>query len=690
MPGEERTYTISVQNIGNINDTYRISVVDYERGWDIKFLDSEDPFNITVELDSGIFFGAENQTQVQLSVRVPVDELGDEVTFITVEGVSLLSEAEQLKPFPRTGLIIRKDTMLIKIGDLPKLQLTTDEDEKYILPGEQAKYKVYVKNNGNVDFSVALSHSEPTTGWTVKMASAVEVRSLESKLVEVYLTAPGEEHQIKAETREMVTIEGLVDTAKGILTSSVGVVGVMDHVYHLNVTVSPAVNTTSPGGMVNYEVTIENLGNGDDLIKLSPLALELGWNMTFSKGDEFLIEWKETLKIQFEMRVPLDALAGGYSSILNVSDSNPFEKNFVTVKTVVLQSYDIRIGAFNQESTEFNQYASSTTQIVTPGGSTMYDIQVTNDGNGEDTADLWLYLYEYQQPSPGGGMTTVQKSPDESDSMLENAKTSGGIKWFIKAVQSSAGAFSTEPLIWDFNEIIDVEPVAEVRYQPLSDLDYASKVSLELFPGQSAWVHVEIEYPADELLDPMFFAIEATSAGEDIKPGNNRANLTLEVKYSDLAFDTTIGNRGLEIIGKKTEENPQLNVRIKMRNIGEIDARDIEIALFVDGQYLDSRTVMRLVNSTKEDYKDILISFAWKPISGKHKIEVKIDPDNSIVESNENNNEVSETINVESSNLVSSFLGQKGACPIIFVIIASVLFVIISYYVIKKRKTPEE
>jgi uncharacterized membrane protein len=687
MPGEERTYTISVQNIGNINDTYRISVIDYERSWDIRFLNNDDPLNYTLSLDSGIFLGAENSTQIQLSVRVPIDELGDEVTFITVEGVSLESEAEQLKPHPLLGLIVRKDNMLIKIGDVPKLQLICNEDEKYIMPGEQAKYKVYVKNNGNVDYSVGLSYSEPSNGWVVKMPSSLEVRSGDQKLIEVFLTAPGEEYQVKAETREMITVEGMVDTAKGILSSSVGIVGVMDHVYHLNVSVSPAVNTTSPGGMVTYFVSIENLGNGDDEIKLSPLSLELGWNMTFSKGDQFTLEWKETLDIEFEMRVPHDALAGTYASILNVSDSNPYEKNFVTVKTVVLQSYDINVGTYNED---YDQYMQTTIQYVTPGSSTMFDMKVTNDGNGEDTANLALFVYKYQKPSAGGGMMTVEKTQAESDAMIEESKTGGGVRWFFKSVQSSPGAFTTEPTVVDFASVIDVDTSDEIRYQPESETSYPTHLSLQLYPGQSAWVQIEVEYPADELLDPMYFAVEALSLGEDIRPSNNRANLTLEIKYSDLTFDMELGKSGIDIYGKRSENNPQLNIRIKMRNIGEIDARDIEIALYVDGQFLDSRTVMRLVNSSAGDYKDILISFAWKPIAGNHRIEVKIDPDNSIVESNEKNNVVSSDVSISQAGAVSEFFSDRATCPIIFVILAAAIIGITTYYILRKRKDEGE
>jgi hypothetical protein len=518
------------------------------------------------------------------------------------------------------------------------------------------------------------------------MKSAVEVRSGGQEIVEVLLTAPEEQYGVKAGKHEMITIEGIVDTAKGVLSSSVGIVGIMDHVYHLNVSVNPNVNTTKPGGIVTYNVKIDNLGNGDDEIKLSPLSLELGWNMTFSKGDKFTIEWKESLIIEFEMRVPHDALAGSYSSILNVSDSNPYEKDFVTVKTIVLQTHDLSVGTYNEDH---DLYLSSTTQFVTPGSTTMFDLLVTNEGNGEDIANLSLYVYQYTKPGTG----TIDKTPAESDAMMDEVSRSGGVRWYIKSVSSSRNILSAESEIVPFNKVINVDRVAEKSYQPSSAVEFPTHVALLLNSGQHAWVQIEIDYPADQLMDPMKFAVDVKSDwGEDIRLGNNRANMTLEVKFSDLAFDTTIGKKGIEIIGKRTEDNPQLNIRVTLRNIGEIEARNIEIALFVDGQFLDSRSIERLVNSSvsSEIFNDILISFAWKPIQGDHKIEVKIDPDNSIVESNEDNNVVSDTVDISQKSLVSSFFGDKRTCPIIFVILAAAIIGITAYYMVRKKKIEEE
>jgi uncharacterized protein HemX len=95
------------------------------------------------------------------------------------------------------------------------------------------------------------------------------------------------------------------------------------------------------------------------------------------------------------------------------------------------------------------------------------------------------------------------------------------------------------------------------------------------------------------------------------------------------------------------------------------------------------------VNSSAPEFKDILISFTWKPVAGSHKIAVVIDPDNSIVESNEKNNEAVDTISIESQNIVSSFLAQKGTCPIILVIIAAMIMGLVGYYVLRKRKQKE-
>jgi uncharacterized membrane protein len=686
IPGDEGIYDISVQNTGNINDSYHISIVDFEENWDVKFLDSVDPYNITVNLTSMSFGG--NSAQLQLSIGVPIDEIDKKIGYIIIEGTSNHSIEEQKKDFPMLGLLSLTDTMLISVGELIEFNLTADENEKYIMPGERVKYKVYVHNNGNVDSSVDLSHSIPSAGWIVSMPDSIDVPVLGSKLVEVFITAPEDLMMVKANTSEIISITGYFANK----SRSVDIVSVMDQVYQLNVSVSPFVNSVVPGDKAGHSVKIANMGNGDDEVRLSVQKLELDWNITFPHGTEFILRWKEKSEIDFELNIPVGTHAGTYSTKLEVSGIDPDEQYEFIVETVVYSPYDIRIGAYNEE---LDRYVSDITKYVTPGSSVVYDLKVTNDGDYEDTASLRLYAYQFQKHEADGKIKTVFKLPSDSDSMMEDAKKSGeGVRWYIKTVQSSPGSFSSEPQIVDFSSDIDIENTAEVRYQPTSSSDYSTRVSLKLDPDQSAWIQVEVDYPTDGVLDPIYFAVEIDSSGEDIKPNNNRVNLTLELKYSDLAFDTTLGKKGLQIIGEKSDANSQLNISAAIRNIGEIDATNIKVALYIDDQLIDNRTVMKLAKSTSIDFVDILISFDWEPVQGSHKIEIKIDPDNLIIESNEENNVVSDDVFIEHEKTSDekSEEKEKNNLSMLFLILIIAIIIIISIvvFLIKRRNAETE
>jgi hypothetical protein len=515
------------------------------------------------------------------------------------------------------------------------------------------------------------------------MPVAVDVRTAEQKLVEVFLTAPAEEYRVKAGTNEMVSIEGRVDTAEGTLSSSIGIIGILGHVQHMNVTLTPAVNTTMPGCVVGYTAVIENLGNGDVDIFLNPYSLMLDWAFLFPDDNRVFLRWGGSVSVDFRVAVSPTALAGAYRNVLNISDTGSQNIFHLNVRTAVLQTYDMEIGVYSETD---DIYSGEATQYITPGSSTMYDIKVTNAGNGPDTARFSLNLFKYQKPAPGGGMSEVQVEPEESEARIAGAAAAGGIKWYVSSVQSSPGAFSSEPVYWDFSETIPVDPSDEIRYQPEDNRAFATRLALSLLPRQSAWLQITIDYPADELADPVYFGAFIESAGMDYDTADNYAELVLEVKYPDLAFDETLGTNGLNIVGEHTTANSQLNIQVRIRNIGEIEARDIIVALYVDDQFLDSRSVMRLVNTTMDDTKDILISFAWKPVEGTHRIEVRLDPDNSVSELNEQNNVVNDKINIKGTGGPLPGIFDRSTCSLVFIIIVAITVIITADIIRSQRK----
>jgi hypothetical protein len=326
---------------------------------------------------------------------------------------------------------------------------------------------------------------------------------------------------------------------------------------------------------------------------------------------------------------------------LDIDNGSDTENYYKTLQTKTRASYDIKLDVYNEET---DLYESVTAGYVTPGSATMYDIRVTNDGDDGDTVTLNLYLYKYET-SGSEGPVEVIKTQSESDSMQADAVKNGGVIWYLKSVQSSPGYISSDSIIRDFNQVVDVDSRSGVRYVPDANSMYAIQVMLGLDPGQSAWVQVEISYPTDEVMEPMYFAVEASSGGSDNTPSNNRVECSLGIKYPDLAFDTSLGYDGLDI-EKKDMRGLRFNVRVKVRNIGETDAMDFWITLFEDGQVVEKRQVMRLINSKSPDFKDILISFTWSTTPREHIVKVKIDSNNTIAELNESNNAILASVNI--------------------------------------------
>jgi hypothetical protein len=326
---------------------------------------------------------------------------------------------------------------------------------------------------------------------------------------------------------------------------------------------------------------------------------------------------------------------------LDIDNGSDTENYYETLQTKTRASYDIKLDVYNEET---DLYESATAGFVTPGSATMYDIRVTNDGDAEDIATLNVYLYKYETPGPEGPVEVI-KTQSESDSMQADAVKNGGVIWYFKSVRSSPGYISSDSIIRDFNQVVDVDSGSGVHYVPDANSMYAIQVMLGLDPGQSAWVQVEISYPTGEVMEPMHFAVEASSGGSDITPSNNRVECSLEIKYPDLAFDTSLGYDGLDI-EKKDMRGLKFNVRVKVRNIGETDAMDFWITLFEDGQVVEKRQVMRLINSKSPDFKDILISFTWSTTPREHIVKIKIDSNNTIAELNESNNAILASVNI--------------------------------------------
>ncbi len=82
-----------------------------------------------------------------------------------------------------------------------------------------------------------------------------------------------------------------------------------------------------------------------------------------------------------------------------------------------------------------------------------------------------------------------------------------------------------------------------------------------------------------------------------------------------------------------------------IKNLGDIDAKNVNVALFVDDKFVRAANIVRVQNGTD----DLLVTIYWQARSGKHEVKIVLDQDNNIAEQNDqfqgkNNNEITKTI----------------------------------------------
>ncbi len=107
-----------------------------------------------------------------------------------------------------------------------------------------------------------------------------------------------------------------------------------------------------------------------------------------------------------------------------------------------------------------------------------------------------------------------------------------------------------------------------------------------------------------------------------------------------LYVDVSIPSDGLVLSSTEPDEGDDVTINVTMNNTGNLDAGDLRVTLYCDGSPFATRTVDVGANSS------VMTNAVWKAAVGLHNISVRLDPESSIVESDETNNEAYEMVAV--------------------------------------------
>jgi hypothetical protein len=411
-----------------------------------------------------------------------------------------------------------------------------------------------------------------------------------------------------------------------------------------------------PGHTILYNITVENSGNGNDFVIITPTLLEVNWDSTFYIGtDERVtseLNFNESVIFQMQIRIPRNQLAGIYKTGVNVSGLG--DREILYFDTVVNQIYNLSVfGVVHSQETSDKQLTSLIRPEpgVSPGSILNYVFEVTNGGNAPDEVKF------------------------ELQSIGEDWLDWEGV--FLGLTNTEAYMTDVENL--DFAETIDMSmhtaPVGYLNSNPDTSFH---EITMKLGVGQKVWLKVqlfvprEIESDRERKFNLHGESTDSKGVTNDEDVNDNDVSLVLKILFPDLVIPSNIRH-------PSTINNGDIvTISVEVKNDGDIEARNVLVTFYVDGKEVKTQTINVLPKDSTR-----LIPFTWQSSEGGHDLKIKVDPEDAIVEKYEDNNEKSKNVNVEAGSFIT-MLQNRAVCSILPLIIVAIILAVI-VIIIKKR-----
>jgi uncharacterized membrane protein/outer membrane protein assembly factor BamB len=692
-PSDKATVEVMVKNTGNINDTYSMRLDGHQifPDWDAYFNEVEsDIYPNAMKLDAlimetqfpGKYRGSDGV--LKFTIQAPSDAQEDEQLVIKVLTTSKYSEGSNY-----IQNITKLDYLVVLINPVPDLEIKCRQPRNYVEAGGNVSFKVEVINRGNTKITVKLEHSQLEEGWSIYFKDENDIPIVgQEKLVDVLkdgvtnvYVVIGAPRTADAGARQDVIIKGQTAGDSALVsTDSVALTAIVRQFFDINVTVTPEIIRVDPGRTISYNITVMNEGNGKDFVIITPTMLEVNWDSTFyiGKDERVTSELERNGSVVFNMRIkiPRNYLAGIYDVGINVSSIG--DREIVEFQTQINKVFNLSVYGIEHSELTSDKILNDTIQPmpgVSPGSVLNFVFEVSNGGNDADWINVGLY------PMKPSNTRQNRFSPADWSEFDEL----GWEAFFIGITNTEAYLTEVEDL--DFANDIDLSHIKGPMGYLNSGNNTVRDLKIKLGVDQTVWVKVQVTIPKDipdvhedlhpSADEPWAFLLDAVSADP------NGKNKDVDLNNNEVWVKLTILLPDLQVVGKihhpSTITNGQIvTISAEIRNSGDISAKEVIVTFFVDGKEVKSQTINKLENGRSR-----LIPFTWQGASGEHKLVIKVDPEDGIVEKSEDNNEKSTTVNVESAGFLDA-ISSREVCSIIPIIIVVIILAIV-LVIIKKK-----
>jgi hypothetical protein len=430
-------------------------------------------------------------------------------------------------------------------------------------------------------------------------------------------------------------------------------------------------------------ITVRNEGNGKDFVIITPTKLEVNWDSTFYIDKEERVtselERNETIVFNMQINIPRNQLADRYTNGVNVSSIG--DREIVEFYTIVNKVFNLSVFGIETSELSSDKILNDTIQPmpgVSPGSVLNFVFEVTNGGNDADWINVDL---EPLRPSLTRqfGLTPVDWSEFED---------LGWEAYFIGITNTEAYLTDVEDL--DFDKDVDLSHLKGPVGYLNSGNDTVRSMKLKLGVDQTVWLKVQATVPRDipdvhdelhpDADEPWYFRLDCLSAdpngkNKDVDLDDNKVWMKLTILLPDLEIVGSINHPKASSISN----GEIVTISAEILNSGDISAREVIVTFYVEGKEVKSQTINKLENGRSR-----LIPFTWQAKTGDDiKLEIKVDPENGIVEKREDNNNKDTKLTVQSASPFES-LSSREVCSVIPIIIVIIILAIV-LIIIKKR-----
>jgi len=259
IPGATVTYQFSVENSGNSNDTFALSV-ETQKQWTTTIEGSTS----TGQLAQG------GKKTITLKTTIPTTTLAADK-----EVVTLVAKSEFDTNYQQTAIAT---ITCLQVFDL---SASVTPPTLAVNPGDSATFTIKLTNDGNGDDIVNTSlkgSPDIPQDWTLTYDEKTTVRAGKEKDVLVTIQVP----KTAAAQDYSITIQivgGSGDKIQKPVTLTV------KQTYDLTVTALPVNAEVKAGKTVVFQVTVKNNGNGEDTVDMSVDNLDPALTATFSETE---------------------------------------------------------------------------------------------------------------------------------------------------------------------------------------------------------------------------------------------------------------------------------------------------------------------------------------------------------------------------------------------------------------------